>query len=92
MLTKDVKKTLCLIAVGISSQFVWAQGGPVMLQCKDDIAKFCPEKSHAVREVRTCLEGKKEEVSPDCKLALESTGPGKGKGPGQRNKQKTANP
>lgn len=53
--------------------------GPVASECKDDIAKFCAGKAHEGREVRTCLEGKKAEVSAACRKALETTGGGQGR-------------
>lgn len=57
--------------------------GPVSVKCKDEIAKFCADKSHVMGEVRSCLEAKKDELSSACKEALESTGPGKGRGRGK---------
>lgn len=60
-----------------------AKTGPVQEACKADIEKLCPGKSHVRREIRTCLEEKKAEVSEACKAALDSTGPGKGMGMGQ---------
>jgi hypothetical protein len=53
--------------------------GPVITQCKDDIAKHCAGKAHD-GETRACLEAKKAEVSPACKTALDTTGKGKAKG------------
>lgn len=52
--------------------------GPVIARCKDDIARFCSGKRHD-GEVRTCLEGRKAEVTAACKTALETTGGGKGR-------------
>lgn len=52
--------------------------GPVITQCKDDIAKFCAGKQRD-GEVRACLEGKKAEVTAACKTALDTTGAGKGR-------------
>lgn len=54
--------------------------GPVAVACKDDIAKHCAGKEHGAGDVRKCLEAKKAEVSPACKTALSTTGPGKGMG------------
>lgn len=54
--------------------------GPVAAQCNDDIAKFCADKSHGGGDVRACLTAKKADVSPACKTALETTGPGSGAG------------
>ncbi len=52
--------------------------GPVITQCKDDIAKFCADKQHD-GEVRACLETKKGQVTAACKTALDTTGAGKGR-------------
>jgi len=52
--------------------------GPVITQCKDDIAKFCAGKSHD-GEVRACLEAKKTVVTAACKTALDTTGGGQGR-------------
>lgn len=52
--------------------------GPVVTQCKDDIAKFCADKKHD-GEVRACLETKKGQVTAACKTALDTTGAGKGR-------------
>ncbi len=54
--------------------------GPVAAQCKDDIAKFCADKSHGGGDVRACLAAKTADVSPACKTALDTTGPGSGVG------------
>jgi hypothetical protein len=56
-----------------------AQTGPVADACKDDIAKYCADKSHGSGEVRTCLEEQKDKVSAECKTALETTGGGHGR-------------
>ncbi len=62
-----------------------AQSGPVATACKDDIAKYCAGKGHGDRETRTCLETNKDKVSDACKVALETTGGGRGMG---RNRNK----
>lgn len=80
------KAGLTLLSLAMISITASAQGGPVMTQCKDDIAKFCAEKTHVNRELRECLESKKSEVTAECKAALDSTGPGKGRGQGKRAK------
>lgn len=56
-----------------------AQTGPVATACKADIAKYCAGKTHD-GEVRSCLTAVKGKVSAACRTALETTGPGKGKG------------
>jgi hypothetical protein len=50
--------------------------GPVALHCNDDAATLCAGKTHQNREVRTCLEQNIAKVSPACRNALNSTGPG----------------
>lgn len=72
---------LALSAVGTTLAQQPGKGpgqGPVIAQCKDDIAKFCAGKSHD-GEVRACLEGKKAQVTAACKTALDTTGGGKGR-------------
>ena len=73
----------CAAIAAVGSSFAQQPGkgpgqGPVITQCKDDIAKFCAGKSHD-GEVRTCLESKKAEVTAACKTALDTTGGGKGR-------------
>ncbi len=48
--------------------------GPVAAACQDDIAKYCSDKSHGNRGVRTCLEQNREKVSQACRTALDATG------------------
>jgi len=76
-----VAASMALAAVSTT----WAQQpgkgpgqGPVITQCKDDIAKFCAGKQHD-GEVRACLEAKKSKVAAACKRALETTGRGQGR-------------
>jgi hypothetical protein len=57
-----------------------AQQGPVATACSADIVKFCADKKHEQGEVRACLELNKDKVSSACQSALDTTGPGKGKG------------
>lgn len=73
----------CLALAAVSASFAQQPGkgptqGPVITQCKDDIAKFCAGKSHD-GEVRACLEAKKAEVTAACKTALDTTGGGQGR-------------
>ncbi len=55
--------------------------GPVITECKDDIAKYCAGKPHEPGDggVRACLEAKKAEVTAACKTALDTTGGGLGR-------------
>lgn len=73
----------CLALATVSTSLAQQPGrgsgqGPVITQCKDDIAKFCAGKSHD-GEVRACLEAKKTDVTAACKTALSTTGGGKGR-------------
>ncbi|MDZ4841594.1 MAG: hypothetical protein SH859_05550 [Hyphomicrobium aestuarii] len=73
----------CLALAAVGSSFAQQQGkeagrGPVVTQCRDDIAKYCAGKSHD-GEVRACLEAKKAEVTAACKTALDTTGGGQGR-------------
>ncbi len=52
--------------------------GPVAASCQDEIAKYCADKSHGNRAVRTCLEENKDKASAACRTALETTGGGRG--------------
>jgi hypothetical protein len=54
--------------------------GPVAAACQDEIAKYCSDKSHGNRGVRTCLEKNQDKVSEACRTALETTGGGRGRG------------
>lgn len=58
--------------------------GPVATACQDDIAKYCSDKSHGDRSVRTCLEANKDKVAEACRTALDTTGPGRGRGQGRK--------
>lgn len=76
--------TLALAAAAVvAATAAWAQQpgkgpgqGPVITQCKDDIAKHCAGKQHD-GEVRACLETKRTQVSAVCRTALDTTGGGK---------------
>ena len=73
----------CFALAAVGSSFAQQPGkgpgqGPVIAQCKDDIAKLCVGKSHD-GEVRACLEAKKAEVTARCKTALDTTGAGQGR-------------
>lgn len=75
--------TATALVVGMTAAVAQQPGqGPVAQQCQSDIAKFCAGKEHAGREVRTCLEQKKSQLTDACKNALSNTGPGKGAGKG----------
>ena len=62
----------------LSGGLATAQQGPVGSACVDDIQKFCAGLEHGQGQVRACLEANKDQVSADCKTALETTrGPGR---------------
>ncbi len=49
--------------------------GIVAKACASDIKKFCADKTHD-GGIRSCLEGRKADVSAACRTALNSTGGG----------------
>jgi hypothetical protein len=66
-----------IVAIALGSAYAQPPGkgpgqGPVITQCKEDIAKFCAGKQHQ-GEVRACLEAKQAEVTRACKTALDTT-------------------
>lgn len=76
--------TCLAVAALTTSAAAQGQGqGPVATACKDEIATFCAGLEHGQGAVRKCLESNKEKVSPACKTALETTGPGTGMGGGK---------
>lgn len=80
-----MKKSIALLfSVLISLATFAKEDGPVAAVCKTDIEKFCAGKQHVAKEVRTCLETKKTELSKECLQVLESTGPGTGMGKGNK--------
>jgi hypothetical protein len=79
--TASITAVLVLAATAASAQQP-GRGpgqGPVAQQCVEDIAKYCSDKEHANRAVRTCLEANKAKVSAACKTALDTTGGGRGR-------------
>jgi hypothetical protein len=57
-----------------------AQGtGPVASQCAKEIQAFCADRGHGNRQTRSCLEAKRSDLSQECRQALDSTGPARGK-------------
>jgi hypothetical protein len=80
-----MKNSIIVLVSVLISLASYAKGdGPVATVCKTDIEKFCADKQHVAREVRTCLETKKTEISKECLQVLENTGPGSGMGKGQK--------
>jgi cysteine rich repeat protein len=76
-----ILKALTIAAISLvgSAAMAAAQSGPVATACKNDIPKYCAGKEHGQGEVRACLEANRDKVSPDCKTALDTTGPGQGR-------------
>ena len=80
-------RTLTLIAAAAllaSTPLAWAQRGPVASACASDIEQYCKGLPHVNRAVRKCLESNKDKVGSSCRQALDSTGGGRGCGPGGR--------
>ncbi len=81
-----MKNNILVLASVLVSFSSYAKGtGPVATVCKADIVKYCADKQHVAKEVRTCLETKKSEISKECLQVLENTGPGNGPGKGMGN-------
>ncbi len=73
---------LAIVIAATVAMPAFAQGtGPVATQCAADIQSFCSGKQHGAGQVRACLKSNREKVSADCRQALDTTGPGRGKGP-----------
>jgi len=81
--TKRIAVAACLAALAMPMAALAQGQGPVATACQEDIPKLCAGLEHGQGAVRKCLEANKEKVSPGCKTALESTGPGQGMGAGQ---------
>ncbi len=79
MITAIAAAALCALSSASAQQAGRGPGqGPVITQCKDDIAKYCAGKAHD-GSARACLEANKANVSAACKTALDTTGGGKGR-------------
>ncbi len=76
-----------LIAAGISIVCMTipaaAQRGTVARVCAADIQSYCADKDHGSRQTRTCLESNRDKLTAECRQALDSTGPGSGRGKGR---------
>jgi hypothetical protein len=55
--------------------------GPVAALCAKDIDAYCAQTPRGPA-MRACLEGRIKELSENCRVAVESTGPGRGPGTG----------
>ncbi|CCE04855.1 conserved exported hypothetical protein [Bradyrhizobium sp. STM 3843] len=75
-------RTVLLAAaiVVASATSALAQGTRVVsAQCATDIQTFCAGKGHGSGQTRSCLEANRDKVSADCRHALDTTGPGRGR-------------
>jgi hypothetical protein len=57
----------------------FGQAAPVATQCAQDIQTYCAREGHGSRQTRNCLETNRDKVSAECRQALDTTGPGRGK-------------
>jgi hypothetical protein len=76
----NTRKIVCFVAAMLfAGGTAWAQRGKglVAQKCATEIEKFCPGKMHVRRAVRTCLEQNRDQLSPECKSALDTTGGGR---------------
>ena len=76
----------CLAVTVCGAGTAWAQQGPVAQSCAPELAKYCADKEHVRGQARSCLEKNREHLSDACRHALDTTGPGKGRGMGQGRK------
>lgn len=85
-----MKKLIVIIAAFsfLSAYSQAAETGPVATACKTEIEKYCADKEHVAKGVRSCLESKKSDLSEECQSVLENTGPGKGAGKGLKKGKK----
>ena len=78
-MTRFAVLAACIVLASVPSAL--AQGtGPVATRCATDIQNLCAGKQHGAGQVRACLEANRDKVSPECRQALDTTGPGRGKG------------
>lgn len=62
--------------------------GPVVRSCQAEIGRYCEGVQHITPQgarggVRTCLMNNRPKLSPACRAALTSTGPGSRRGMGR---------
>ncbi len=53
--------------------------GWVMQYCKAEIARYCGDLQHGRGEIPVCLAKHRDDLSPDCRAALDNKGPGWGR-------------
>lgn len=81
MITGIAAAAFCAVTLASASAQPAGRGpgqGPVITQCKADLAKYCAGKAHD-GTARACLEANKAKVSAACKTALDTTGGGRGR-------------
>jgi hypothetical protein len=78
-MTKGVALAACLVFFAVTTP-AFSQAGPVATQCAKDIETYCAGKGHGAGQTRTCLQANHDKVSAECRQALDTTGPGKGRG------------
>jgi len=77
-MSKGVILAACLVFSVVGPAF--SQSGPVATQCAKDIETYCAGKGHGSGQTRTCLQANRDKVSGECRQALDTTGPGMGRG------------
>ena len=75
-------------AKGMGMGMGQAGAGPVVRSCQAEIARDCEGVQHITPQgarggVRTCLINNRAKLSPACRAALTSTGPGSRRGMGR---------
>ena len=76
-MSKGVVLAACFIFSVVSPAF--SQAGPVATQCAKDIETYCAGKGHSSGQTRTCLQANRNKVSAECRQALDTTGPARGR-------------
>ena len=74
--------------MGIGTGMGQPGAGPVVRSCQAEIARYCEGVQHITPQgprggVRTCLMNNRAKLSPACRAALTSTGPGSRRGMGR---------
>jgi hypothetical protein len=73
------------LTAGVSAQGMGRGGGawmgPVPKLCAKEIKEYCADKPQGPK-LRACLEAKSDKLSENCQIAVDSTGPDRGRGTG----------
>ncbi|MDE1935721.1 cysteine rich repeat-containing protein [Bradyrhizobium sp.] len=77
-MSKSTAIAICLIISAVTPAL--SQSGPVATQCAKDIETYCAGKGHGSGQTRACLQANRDKVSAECRQALDTTGPGSGRG------------